>query len=134
MKKNRQSAGAATAPQTIDEYLSALPPEARAHLEKLRAVIRAAAPMAVEDISYRMPAYRYKGILVYFAAFRDHYSLFPASVSLMRAHAAELKPYVASKGTIHFQFDKPLPVNLVKRLVRERIAENGRKELARKRG
>ena len=101
-----------------------MPEEARAALEKLRAQIRAAAPEAVEAISYQMPAFKLRGrLLVYFAAFKDHCSLFPGS-SVMEAHRDELKGYYTSKGTIRFSPGKPLPAALVKKLVKARIAEN----------
>lgn len=112
-------------PRDVDEYLAALPEEARATLEKLRKTIKAAAPGAVEVISYRIPTFKYHGRpLVYFAAFKDHCSFYPASLSVMDAHKEELKPYYTSKGTIRFPIGKPLPAALVKKLVKARMEEN----------
>jgi len=109
---------------SIDDYLEEVPEEARAALEKLRKVIRTAAPKAVETISYRIPTYKYHGMLVGFAAFKNHLSFFVMSPSLMEAHRDELKAYETAKATIHFTADKPLPAALVKKLVKARIEEN----------
>lgn len=110
-------------PTTVDEYLAALPEEARATLEKIRKTIKAAAPRATEVISYEMPMYKQHGMLVGFAAFKNHCSLFPGS-TVMEKYKDELKAYGTSKGTIRFPSDKPLPVALVKKLVKAKIAEN----------
>ena len=113
-----------TPAEDVDTYLAAVPQDARTALEKLRALIRAAAPAATEVISYQMPAFRLQGrLLVAFAAFKNHCSLFPGS-SVMEAHKDELKGYDISKGTIRFPPGKPLPAALVKKLVKARIAEN----------
>jgi uncharacterized protein YdhG (YjbR/CyaY superfamily) len=109
--------------RTVDDYLAALPEEARATLEKLRKVIKAAAPNATEGISYQMPMYKQHGMLVGFAAFKNHCSFFPGAKALVD-HKDELKAYGTSKGTIRFPIGKPLPATLVKKLVKERIAEN----------
>lgn len=111
---------------TIREYLRAVPPKQRAALEKVRKAIHAAAPGSVELISYGMPAFKYRGrMLVYFAAFKNHCSFFPASNSLLAAHRSELKDFEASgKGTLRFTAEKPLPATLVKKLVKWRIKEN----------
>jgi uncharacterized protein YdhG (YjbR/CyaY superfamily) len=112
-------------PTSVEDYLAALPEGSRAALEKLRRTIKAAAPDATEAISYQMPAFKDHGrILVYYAAFKDHYSLFPASQAVIEAHREELKPYFMGKGTIRFHADKPLPAALVKKLVKARIEEN----------
>lgn len=116
--------GPKTAPaRDVDEYLAGVPKEARATLEKLRKTIKAAAPMASEGISYQMPMYKHHGMLVGFAAFKDHCSIFPGA-AVMDAHKEELKRYSTSKGTIRFPVNKPLPATLVKKLVKARIAEN----------
>jgi uncharacterized protein YdhG (YjbR/CyaY superfamily) len=109
--------------KNIDAYLATVPAEARAALQNLRKIIRAAAPKATETISYRIPMFKYHGMLVGFAAFKDHCSFFPGAV-LSKAHRDELRPYGTSKGTIRFTPDKPLPAALVKKLVRERIKQN----------
>ena len=107
----------------VDEYLAGVPKEARATLEKLRKTIKAVAPMASEVISYQMPMYKHHGMVVGFAAFKDHCSIFPGS-AVMDAYKKELKHYDTSKGTIRFPANKPLPAALVKKLVKARIAEN----------
>ena len=90
----------------------------------MRATIKAAAPDAVETISYGMPAFKDHGTLVGFAAFKDHLSFFPMSVAVIEARREELEPYRTSRGTIQFKPDKPLPAALVRKLVKERIEEN----------
>ncbi len=114
----------ATGRQAVDGYLAAVQPELRKALQDLRRTIRAAAPKAEEIISYRMPAFRYQGNLVYYAAFRDHGSLFIGSVVTQRKFATELKPFAAGKGTVHFTPEHPLPAALVTRIVKARVTEN----------
>ncbi len=111
-------------PRTVDEYFDRLQPESRAALQRLRRTIRAAAPEAEEVISYRMPAFKHHGMLVYYAAFKDHLSLFVGSPAVRRKFARELKPFAAGKGTVHFTRERSLPAGLVTRIVRARVAEN----------
>ena len=115
--------GLKSVPRDVDEYLAGVPKEARAVLERLRQTIKAAAPMAAEVISYQMPMYKHHGMVIGFAAFRDHCSIFPGS-AVMDTHKEELKRYSTSKGTIRFPVNKPLPAALVKKLVKTRIREN----------
>jgi uncharacterized protein YdhG (YjbR/CyaY superfamily) len=111
------------APKSIDEYLAGVPEPARSTLNKIRAAIRSAAPQeATETISYGMPAFKYKGVLVWFAAFSDHCSLFPTA-SVIETFKNELKGFATSKGTIQFPTDKPLPAALVKKIVKVRVAQ-----------
>jgi len=120
--------GRNSAPKNIDEYLARVPEPARGTLNKIRAAIRSVAPPgATEAISYGMPAFKHNGVLVWFAAFSKHCSLFPGS-SAIEAFQGELKSYATSKGTIQFPTDKPLPTALVKKLVRARITENERRK------
>ena len=112
-------------PTTIDEYLAGLSDENRAALEKLRKIIRAAAPKAEECISYGLAAFRLNGMLVGMGATPKHCALYLMSGSTVEAHEDELKDYDTSKGTIRFAPNKPLPAALVKKLVKARIAENG---------
>ncbi len=111
------------APRDVDEYLAAVPEPARSTLAKVRAAIRSAAPrQAVEIISYRIPALRYKAVVVWYAAFADHCSLFPTA-SIVEAFKRELEDYTISKGTIQFPTDRPLPAALVRKIVKARIAQ-----------
>jgi uncharacterized protein YdhG (YjbR/CyaY superfamily) len=107
----------------VDEYLAGVPKEARATLEKLRKTIKATAPKATEVISYQIPMYKHHGMLLGFAAFKDHCSFF-VGPAVMNAHKEELKRYDTSKGTIRFPAGNPLPATLVKKLVKARIEQN----------
>ena len=120
---NRSSAAKGNgAPKNVDEYLAGVPEPARSALNKIRAAIRCAVPPeATETISYGIPAFKHKGVLVWFAAFSNHCSLFPTA-SVVEAFKNELKAFSTSKGTIHFPTDKPLPTALVKKLVKARVA------------
>jgi uncharacterized protein YdhG (YjbR/CyaY superfamily) len=112
------------APKNVDEYVAGVPEPTRSTLNKLRAAIRSAVPRyATEAISYRIPAFKHKGVLVWFAAFSNHCSLFPTA-SVVEAFKNELKGFSTSKGTIHFPTDKPLPTALIKKLVKARVAQN----------
>ncbi len=115
----------AAKPKDIDEYLARVSdPKKRAALEKLRRTVRAAAPGAEECIAYQLPAFRFHGLLVAFGAAVKHCALYPMSGALVEAHQKELKGFDTSKGTIRFQPEKPLPVALVRKLVKARIAQN----------
>jgi|ERR1700676_730013 uncharacterized protein YdhG (YjbR/CyaY superfamily) len=126
--KHRSAAKGKGAPKNVDEYLSAVPELARGTLNKMRAAIRSAAPRdATETISYGMPAFKHNGVLVWFAAFKDHCSFFPTA-SVIEAFKEELESYPTSKGTIQFPIGKPLPAALVKKLVKARVAQNETKK------
>ena len=112
-------------PTSVEDYLVGLSEGPRAALEKLRETIRSAAPQATETISYQMTAFKTHGrFLVSYAAFKDHYSLFPASDAVKDACGEKLTRYLSGKGTIRFEWDERLPVTLVKKIVKVRIQEN----------
>lgn len=113
-------------PATVDEYLAALPEERRAAVDLLRRTIVDAAPDAIESIAYQMPAMRSHGgqFLVSYAAYKAHYSLFPASDAVVEGLGEELAPYLAGKGTIRFPASRPIPTALVEKIIRIRLAEN----------
>ena len=105
----------------VDKYLSTLPRNAQIALEKLRKTIKTLVPDATEVISYKIPAFKYRGrMLVWYAGFQEHCSFFPTA-AVIKAHESELKPYQLSKGTIRFPANKPLSATLVKKLVRARL-------------
>jgi len=134
MKKAKSSHRASSmkrsvAAKNVDEYLAAVPEPARTTLNTIRAVIRSAVPPeTTEAITYGIPTFKYKGSLLAFAAFKNHCSLFPMSLAVIDTFKNELKPFLASKGTIRYPLDKPLPSVLVKKLVKARIAEKDRKK------
>ncbi|TFG67323.1 MAG: DUF1801 domain-containing protein [Thermomicrobiales bacterium] len=112
-------------PTTVEDYLTALPDDRRAALELLRDTIKIAAPDATESIAYQMPTFRtHERILVSYAAFKNHYSLFPASDAVVRGLGDELAPYLVGRGTVRFPVGKPIPAALVSRIVAIRLAEN----------
>lgn len=111
-------------PTSVEAYLADLPEGRRAAVEELRRTIIAAAPAATETIAYQMPALRLHGhFLVSYAAYKGHYSLFPASGAVVDALGDELTPYLAGKGTIRFPADQPIPLALVSRVVSVRVEE-----------
>jgi len=126
--KNRSAKVAGGVPRSVDEYFAGVPEPARSTLHQMRAAIRSAVPPeATEAISYRIPAFKYNGPLVWYAAFSDHCSLFPTAAVIV-AFKKELKGYTTSRGTIHFPLDKPLPTTLLKKLVKARVAQQLQKK------
>lgn len=110
-------------PKNVDEYFAGVPESARGTLNTMREVIRSAVPAeAIETISYGIPAFKLNGVLVWYAAFSSHCSLFPTA-AIIEAFRKELKGYSLSKGTIQFPTDRPLPTGLIKRMVKARVAE-----------
>lgn len=110
-------------PENINEYIATFPEEIRQILEQIRQTIRKAAPDAEETISYQMPAFRQKRILVYFAAFKNHIGFFPTPGGI-EAFKNELPDFEVSKGTIKLPLDKPIPYELISRIVAFRVKEN----------
>jgi uncharacterized protein YdhG (YjbR/CyaY superfamily) len=119
-------------PASVEEYLAALPEESQAALEKLRKMIRDAAPDATETISYQMPAFRdHDRLLVSYAAFKDHYSLFPMSLAVIDANLEELRPHLSGRATLRFDRERPPSASLVRKIVKARLAENAARRRAR---
>jgi len=120
--------------KTVEQYIAAVPEPARSTLKKVRATIRSAVPSeTTELISYGIPMFRYKGLLMGYAAFSNHCSLFPMGSSLLKKFAGDLEGYSLSKGTIRFPLDKPLPAALLKKFAKARVAQNEEKEMSKKR-
>src|SRR5690242_9031220 len=118
MRRMKQSV-----PKSVDEYIAAQPKAVRPKLEQVRAAIKRAVPEALEGIGYRMPGYKLHGKpMLYFAGFREHYSLFAASGTFFAAFEDELKGYKIRKGTVHFQLTKSVPVKLISRIAKLRAA------------
>jgi uncharacterized protein YdhG (YjbR/CyaY superfamily) len=123
----KKAANDGAVPKTVEEYLAKVPEPQRTTLKKVRAVVQSVLPPeATEVISYRIPCVRYKGMLLGYAAFVDHCSLFGMSSTLLGPLKKELKSYSTSKGTIRFAVDKPLPATLIRKLVKSAIAEKER--------
>lgn len=120
-----------TAPASIDEYITAAPVAVRPILKRIRRTIRSAAPGAQEIISYRMPAFRLDGIIVYFAVFSHHIGLYPP-VSGDAALEKAIAPYAGPKGNLHFPLDRPIPYALIGRIVRFKVKQNRARAVARK--
>jgi uncharacterized protein YdhG (YjbR/CyaY superfamily) len=118
-------------PKDIDEYISSCPVEVQPLLQQVRATIRAAAPEAEETISYQMPTFKFHGNLVYFAAFKNHIGFYPIP-SGMAEFAEELSTYTTGKGSVQFPLDRPIPFDLITRIVRFRVEENLKKAAAKK--
>jgi uncharacterized protein YdhG (YjbR/CyaY superfamily) len=116
---------------TIDEYIASFPEDVKLKLEKLRETIRAAAPDAVEKISYQMPTFALHGNLVHFAAYKNHIGFYPTPSGIEK-FMQELSTYKSSKGAVQFPLDQPLPYELVSRIVAFRVRENMEKEAAKR--
>ncbi|HAM99491.1 MAG TPA: hypothetical protein DCQ26_12860 [Marinilabiliales bacterium] len=110
----------------VDTYISAFPPEVQALLEQVRATIKQNAPDAEEIISYQMPTYVYHGNLVYFAGYKNHIGFYPVP-SGIEAFKKELSVYKGAKGSVQFPLNQPMPLELIAKIVRFRVAENKKK-------
>jgi uncharacterized protein YdhG (YjbR/CyaY superfamily) len=112
-----------TQPKNIDEYIAGFPKEVQVILEEIRTTIRKAAPEAEEAIKYRMPTFTLKGNLVHFAAFKNHIGFYPIPTGI-EAFKKELSQYKGGKGSVQFPLDKPIPFDLINRIVKFRVREN----------
>jgi uncharacterized protein YdhG (YjbR/CyaY superfamily) len=120
-------------PKDIDDYIALFPARVQAILDEIRRTIRAAAPTAQETISYQMPAFRQHGILVYFAAWRNHIGLYPPVWGDARLEKA-VAPYAGVKGNLQFPLDRPIPYHLIKRIVKLRVKQDRAKEESARKG
>jgi uncharacterized protein YdhG (YjbR/CyaY superfamily) len=127
----RPSLVGAMRPHTIDDYIAGFPPKVRAILEKIRDTVSSAAPDAEEVISYRMPAFKQGGILIYFAAFKAHIGIFPPVSGDARLEKA-VAPYAGPKGNLRFPLDEPIPYDLIRRIVVLRVRQDTTKAVARR--
>jgi len=110
--------------KSVDQYIATFPEDVQAILQRVRRTIRKAVPTADEVISYQIPAYKLRGArVIYFAGWKEHYSLYPATDLLIKAFKEEIAPYKVSKGTIRFPLSKPVPVKLIERLAKFRAKE-----------
>ena len=116
---------AAVKPSSIDEYIAGFPENVQKILQEVRAVIRNTAPEAVETISYDMPTFNLNGkYLVYFAGWKKHIALYPVTEKIFQMFSVELSGYKGTKGSVHFPLNKPMPVELIRKIVEQLIAEN----------
>jgi uncharacterized protein YdhG (YjbR/CyaY superfamily) len=126
--KRRAAAKDKGGSKSVDEYIARATEPARGMLRQMRAAVRSAVPAdATETISYQIPAFKHKGVLVWFAAFSNHCSLFPTA-SVIAKFKDKLKGFSTSKGTVHFPTDKPLPIALIKKLVKARVKQSESKK------
>lgn len=117
--------------KTVDEYFGAFPKETQLHLQQIREAIQKAAPKAVEVISYNMPAFKQNGILVYFAAYKNHIGFYPTA-SGIKEFQSEFKNYNSSKGAVQFPIDKKMPLALIQKIVKFRVQETEQKAVLKK--
>jgi uncharacterized protein YdhG (YjbR/CyaY superfamily) len=125
-------ATASATPNNIDEYIAAFTPDVQTILERIRLTIHNAAPDAQETISYRIPAFTQHGILVYFAAFKNHIGLYPPVSGDAKLEKA-ISPYAGEKGNLRFPLNQPIPYDLIERIVKRRVEQNLAKAAATRR-
>ncbi|HUJ23401.1 MAG TPA: DUF1801 domain-containing protein [Bryobacteraceae bacterium] len=116
--------------KSVDEYIASQPEAVQGILGRVRSAIRKALPGAEEVISYNIPAYKLRGVVLYFAGWKQHYSLYPATERLVTAFKGELAPYEVSKGTIRFPLSQPVPVKLIGRIAKFKAKELAEREKA----
>jgi len=112
--------------RSVDEYISNFPPHGQELLDSVRRIVREVAPEAVESIAYGMPAYRLNGPLVYFALYKNHLGLYPTPEGIA-VFESELKPFRQGKGSVQFPLSQPLPLDLIRRIINQRVIENKKK-------
>jgi uncharacterized protein YdhG (YjbR/CyaY superfamily) len=117
--------------RSVDEYIASQPVAAQGVLQRVRSAIRKAVPEAEETISYKIPTYKLRGArLLYFAGWKRHYSLYPATKGVLAAFKDELAPYEIAKGTVRFPLSEPVPVRLIGRIAKLRAKEVAEREKA----
>src|SRR2546430_9517351 len=118
-------------PRTVAEYISGFPPQVQERLQKIRKIVRKAAPDAEETISYRIPSYTLQGKLVYFAAYKKHIGFYPRTTAIAK-FKKELVAYEGAKGLVKFPLDKPIPFDLISKIVKFRVKENVKRAAAKR--
>ena len=117
---------AKVAPETVDQYIAAFPADVKKRMQQLRKTIKAAAPKADELISYQMPGYKYFGMLVYFAAFKNHIGFYPGAGGILEFYK-KLSSFKSAKGSVQFPHDRPIPYDIISKIVKFRVKQNEEK-------
>ena len=113
-------------PETVDQYIAAFPADVKKRMQQLRKTIKAGAPKADELISYQMPGYKYFGMLVYFAAYKNHIGFYPGTGGLLEFYK-ELSSFKSAKGSVQFPHDRPIPYDMISKIVKFRVKQNEEK-------
>jgi len=113
-------------PETVDQYIAAFPADVKKRMQQLRKTIKAAAPKADELISYQMPGYKYFGMLVYFAAFKNHIGFYPGAGGILEFYN-KLSSFKSAKGSVQFPHDRPIPYDIISKIVKFRVKQNEEK-------
>ena len=117
---------AKVAPETVDQYIAAFPADVKKRMQQLRKTIKAAAPKAEEVISYQMPGYKYFGMLVYFAAYKNHIGFYPGAGGVLEFYK-KLSSFKSAKGSVQFPHDRPIPYDVISKIVKFRVKQNEEK-------
>ena len=110
-------------PETVDQYIAAFPADVKKRMQQLRKTIKAAAPKAEEVISYQMPGYKYLGMLVYFAAYKNHIGFYPGAGGILEFYK-KLSSFKSAKGSVQFPNDRPIPYEVISKIVKFRVKQN----------
>ena len=113
-------------PETVDQYIAAFPTDVKKRMQQLRKTIKVAAPKAEEVISYQMPGYKYLGMLVYFAAYKNHIGFYPGAGGVLEFYK-ELSSFRSAKGSVQFPHDRPIPFEIISKIVKFRVKQNEEK-------